>query len=734
MNNKQKSSRVQNYKTVKIILFILGFFIFFSFLPATAKEKELLKVANSRLLLGKTGEAMKSIEQYLELHPDDPEAHFLKGMVYSREKNIPEAVKNVQKAVELSSESVKYRLMLADLHIESGDSHKAVEIYRKILDSGEEPEGIYEKLGEAYIRINRFREAETPLKLAIEKSPGNCRPYFLLGRSCQARGLEDLAVKYYEESLERGCEERELFEKLAHLYEDLGNIDRAIYVNQMLLGKNEKLENKGLSLSNEDRAQPYRALTRLHRKNGDFFKSLKSWLSYIFNGMPFEAIVTFFIIFITFIFVFSKAFKFINYIALFPLVLAAGGLKQVSWLKTLAQISIIYGLDYLIFLCNYEILQIDPKDSEAWYNLGVYYDRKNLMDKAKQNYLQAVKLKPEMHEAWFMLATVQQRSREYKESEISLKKAMEFDSENNRYWYHLGVAFFNQGMYQESIEASRHSLEIFNKFLPALELFVESCEFAGKMDLCFIFLQGLSVKNPKDLKLLMEVGNVLLTSGRAEDSLKYFEETLALSPRSYETWYNFGVAQRELKVLDKSLASIKRSVDMQPELAWLHTSYGLTLLKNNQKKEAEKVLLRSLEIEPMSSYTHYLLGVILNEKSPERARIHFNGAIKLFAAEISSLKKPWYKANEYECVAIAHFLSGDREKSAEAYQNALRYAQITPETVWIFSEDRLGLVKPEEFIRECEKKLELLGVPEYLSEMSETEPEAQIEQPDNTTS
>jgi tetratricopeptide (TPR) repeat protein len=719
---------------VLLILLISAAYLTFFTTPVYAGERAYLRQSKSQLLLGKTEEAMKSIEKHLERFPDDPEAYFTKGLIYHQEKNLPEAASWILKAAELEPTSQNYRLTLADIYNESGEIRKAAEVYQGIIDSGEEFEGIHEKLGEAYIRINRFQEAEIPLKKAIEQNPDSFNAYFLLGRSYQSRGFEDKAVEYYEEALKKGSEERTLYENLAHLQEDLGNIKRAIEINELLLRKNEALENKGLVLSNEERVKPYQALARLYRKNGDLHQSFKAWISYIFNGMSFETVVTFFIVFVGFMFVFSRAFKFLNYVAIFPLVLIAGALRQVTWLKTLSQLSVIYGLDYLVFLCNYEILSVDPKDSEAWYNLGVYYDKKNLRDKAKRNYLQAVELNPEMPEAWFMLATVQQRNKEYKKSEISLKKAMEFDSDNFMYWYHLSVAYFNQEMYPEAIEASKHSLEMSDKFPPTLELFVESCEFGGQMDYCFNFLRSLSIKKPKNVKLLMEAGNVLLTSGRAEESLKYFEETLTLSPKSYESWYNFGVAQRELEIMDKAMTSIKRAVDMEPGMAWLHTSYGLTLVKNNQKREAEKVLIKALDLEPMSSYTHYLLGLVMQERFPKRARIHLDSAIKLFTAEMSDLKKPWYKANEYECIAIAHELLGRRQESTEAYRNAIKYATVTPEAVWIFSEKKLGLVKPEDFITECENKLELMNISELASEKPEPLPEVQIEEPDDITS
>ena len=82
-----------------------------------------------------------------------------------------------------------------------------------------------------------------------------------------------------------------------------------------------------------------------------------------------------------------------------------------------------------------------------------------------------------------------------------------------------------------------------------------------------------------------------------------------------------------------------------------------------------------------------------------------------------NLKKPWYRANEYECLAIAHELSGQKEEAKEALIQAVKYARVTPKDAWIFSEENMKLSSPDEFISECSGKIKLIE-PEVSGELS----------------
>jgi hypothetical protein len=50
-------------------------------------------------------------------------------------------------------------------------------------------------------------------------------------------------------------------------------------------------------------------------------------------------------------------------------------------------------------------------------------------------------------------------------------------------------------------------------------------------------------------------------------------------------------------------------------------------------------------------------------------------------------------------------VAGDKDKATEAFRQAVKYALITPRNIWIFSEVKMKLTPPEEFIDGCNDRL-----------------------------
>lgn len=677
---------------------ILSFFLIISFLfiivhPCYAKNTSSLEKAREMIWWGNDTEAEKLLIRTVNSEPDNADAHFLLGDFYHRKEKYEKAITELKKAVNIQPDNVRFREMLGSTYLKKGDTESAYKEYKSLYESGERSSRVNRQIGKIHLKNRHYNIAVEYLEEALWRDPDNYRTYLLLGKALEESGRPKDAVRYYNKAISLGLVSKEILYSLAYTYEELGKNREAINVYKQITKK----------YSHEK--EPYRRLSRLYRSEGDFQSSISAWISYNLYGWSFNTVLLFLFIIGIISLLFFTGVKLISSIFLLPFVLFFGGIRNIMILEILGNIAIFHDLDYISLLCFYEITLIDPSNAKAWHNMGSFFERRGNLDRALKYFNRSIEIDPTLSRTWQSLGIVYTRKNDYKNAGVYFKKALELDDEDIQSWYHLGRTYFEEDCFIEAMNAAKHAIDLDNTFYLALDLLMESCECNGDIEFAKKTLEELIANDRRNIKYLMEMGNILLTSGQAKESLKYFEESIEISPDSYEAWYNFGIAQREAGLLDNATVSIERATLISPDSPWLYVSYALTCMMNKKIEKAEGILKKSLEIDPLSSYSHYLLGIILSKTDPGRAHQHVEKALNFFEEEIIELKKPWHKANEYECIGIASTISGQKEKAHEAFINAIKYAHVTPKSVWIFSEKKMKLTDREEFVRECKEKL-----------------------------
>ncbi len=77
-------------------------------------------------------------------------------------------------------------------------------------------------------------------------------------------------------------------------------------------------------------------------------------------------------------------------------------------------------------------VQSDPKDAEAFFNLGEAHSFLHLDEEAARNYRQATRLKPDDEEAYYQLGMSETRLAHYPEALAAFKKALELNPDDYR--------------------------------------------------------------------------------------------------------------------------------------------------------------------------------------------------------------------------------------------------------------------------------------------------------------
>jgi len=689
-----------------ILIPILFFFLLF-LLSQTASAVKISAIDRIRTHMqrGELDRAEKLLGPYIRNNPEDSQGYFFLARVHLKKEEVERAKELLEKARRYQPENKKYIEELGRLYFITNKNEEALELYILLLKEQVETQEIFLQLAQIYSRLGKSEEALKAAEKGVSLNSADPGGYIILGEIYLNHNRPKMAAKSYERAFKLGYRNKSILYKLGGIYDDTGDYDKAIGTYRKIL----KIHSNEL--------EPHKILSRLYRRKGDILNSLKSWFSFIMGGGPAAVVLGFLIGFGFFFIVFHKAFRYINSILMLPLVLIAGGLGRIKWLKFLSRMAALYATDHIIYFCSLIITLIDPDDADAWQRMAIYYESKENFDLALKAYRQAIKINPKKGDVWFSIGVLLLRKDSFKDAELAFKDALNKGEDNYLIWYHLALSFLKQEMFTEAAEAAHQALEMSPEFPPSLDVFIESCEHSGQIGKCEKRLLDLLEMKPGNIKMLLETGNLFLASGRAKKSLQYFREAIKLSPESYEAWYNLGVAQREAGLLENALNSIKQAIEIAPDASWIHTSYGLTHIMNRKVNKAEKILNKALELDPLSSYPHFLMGTILKEKEPERAENHLKAALKNFSQEISGLKKPWQKANEYECIALTHQMTGQKKQARDALIQAVKYAKISPHEIWIFSEKKMKLTPPEDFILECQERLNKIE-PEVTVEFS----------------
>lgn len=162
-------------------------------------ERGLKDLYEQRVSIGLMG-----LREAVELDPDNPIFHNSLGVVLLELGQSAEAQVELQKAVELDPQYAEAHHNLGLTLAQQGKAEEAIAAYRKALSLPiyPTPELAYYNMGNAYIHLNKRREAEEAYRAAIQLSPKLGVAYFRLGQVLNMEGRKDEAKAAFRKAKE----------------------------------------------------------------------------------------------------------------------------------------------------------------------------------------------------------------------------------------------------------------------------------------------------------------------------------------------------------------------------------------------------------------------------------------------------------------------------------------------------------------------------------------------------
>lgn len=265
-------------------------------------------------------------------------------------------------------------------------------------------------------------------------------------------------------------------------------------------------------------------------------------------------------------------------------------------------------------------LEVNPKDAEAYYNIGECYALGD-NEKAIEAYKQAVKIDPKHSAAYWGLGLCYGEIKHYQESIDSYKQAIEIQPNNID--THLGLvdSYKNLGDYEEAIGTYKKAIGIAPRNTEIYFSLIDLQEQLGHHEEAMESYRHLLEIDPNNESVHTKLAVSLGKLSRAEETVEAYKKVIESIPDDVVILNNLGLLYLELEHTKESIQTFKEAIKVKPDYALAYCNLGLAYSKEGRYEEAIQVLKEALRLNPRIAvvYSHlsYAYGK-LDDKEKEK--------------------------------------------------------------------------------------------------------------------
>ncbi len=178
-----------------------------------------------------------------------------------------------------------------------------------------------------------------------------------------------------------------------------------------------------------------------------------------------------------------------------------------------------------------DTLQVSPRSSLAHYNLGIFFDQKERVDDAMDQFQKALEINPNIAEAHSNLGLDLLKKGQLDEAIIQFQKALEIRPNYAEAHNNLGNGFSQKGQMEEAMIEFQKALEI----------------------------------NPNNAEVRNNLGIALFQKKQVDEAIIQYQKALEIDPRNIEAHNNLGVALIQKGQWDGAVYQFQEVVRLKPD-------------------------------------------------------------------------------------------------------------------------------------------------------------------------
>jgi len=255
--------------------------------------------------------------------------------------------------------------------------------------------------------------------------------------------------------------------------------------------------------------------------------------------------------------------------------------------------------------CFEEVLSSEPDDFNSQYNLGLVYFQIGNYFYAKKCFEKILETKPNDFSTLFNLALTFQMQKDYEEAHEMYGKALQENAKDADCYFNLGLMAFEQKEYEK-----------------ALELFQQADNISfGRTDVLFSIVRCKDELCSYESK---EQGQVIVTQYKRISKYQGI-------PLEFDVFW--ARAYAKIGKIDKALEICNRALVSLPHDALAYRILGLIRLVRNELEEAEKALLRAIELDVYNPEGYNILSYVFLQQENTVEYVTYKAKYKELIAE-----------------------------------------------------------------------------------------------------
>jgi len=289
----------------------------------------------------------------------------------------------------------------------------------------------------------------------------------------------------------------------------------------------------------------------------------------------------------------------------------AQSIDQLIEQGTAAQAADNYAQAELIW---HRVIEIDPKNAIAYYNLGNALYKQGKLEEAIAAYHQTIQLNPTLAPAYYNLGIALYKQGKLEEAIAAYRQAIQLDPKDAAAYYNLGIALKAQGKLEEAIAAYRQAIQLDPKFAFAYNNLGVALYDQGKLEEAIAAYRQAIQLDPKDAVPYNGLGNALSDQGKLEDAIAAYRQAIQLDPKYAKAYNGLGNALSDQGKLEEAIAAYRQAIQLNPTLAPAYNNLGLALYYQGKQEEAIAAYRQAIQLDPTLAPAYNNLGLALYDQ------------------------------------------------------------------------------------------------------------------------
>jgi protein O-GlcNAc transferase len=255
------------------------------------------------------------------------------------------------------------------------------------------------------------------------------------------------------------------------------------------------------------------------------------------------------------------------------------------------------------------------------FQLGVQYQRENLLEAAQREYLKVIAAQPKHAEALYGLGAIAQQINQPDKAEEYFSTSVTVQPKFLQGWFSLGNLHQSRGQYQAAEQDYQQALKLRPDSASICNNLGYVLQQQGKWSSAASYYQQALKIEPDCIAADVNWGNAL-----------YAQAKLSAEKQIHYAKLNYKLGLNRHRVQDWQTAAIyyRQAILMQPDLVDAHYHLGLVLQQQRQLTEALACYQHVLQLNPDSGFAYYNLGKIYQDLGNlNQANVNFKLGLKL---------------------------------------------------------------------------------------------------------